>query len=237
MYGNHELPWSAPLPGFVLRGELAPGGARYLREGGDLPVEKLLAGSPLQLRLQPLRPMHLPRRVARHLLLRLERPLVLGPKASVAVALRFPVELGVFACQGDERLLIDCFSLGEARHTLYGTPQRGLICRYATSPVEDPSAAQGLDPLREARLELGAENPTARWIELTRIVLPLEGLRLHFSPQRVVSAASLRVSSPETAELSFSDPADVGGLEPSLEALTGRVPSVFGGGFTMEHGL
>ncbi len=97
----------------------------------------------------PVLPMNVPKRVATHLYLSFESPIVFEEPTEIWAAM--PYEVAVLA--GDKVLKV--MSPFKVKHTVFGTPADGLICRwYKTRLIDDPEGYAGVEALGKVTVKV-----------------------------------------------------------------------------------
>ena len=161
------------------KAEIAIGEARIRRDGEVLALEDPYSSETFVLRadekvvLAPAPPLHVPQKVATHLLIELERPLIASEPAEFWVEAPYEIAVKV------EGETIKYLSPVRVKHSLYGDIVDGVVCRYYRSGVyrEPPQR------LETASCKVTVEGEEAR--VLRKLVLPVENLRLYVWDGRV----------------------------------------------------
>lgn len=170
-------------------------------------LEKVLSDVHTSFFIGPVEPVNLPKAITHTLLIEFQRPVMAAPGGKQKIFLKFPVEIGIFISgkngekSGDHEL-IDIFSLVHPKYTLYGTSNRGKICRYWKSDV---GLVRPLpDPRYEGDLELDIINDTDAWIEITKVVLNAYAMRLYYGMdqghERISTKAFMKIINRKLAE-------------------------------------
>ena len=126
----------------------------------------------------PVPPIFTPREIASTAYLKFNSPVVVDPRSEVIVYCKMPIEIGVFRQSEDEELLIDAFSPAPQRYALYGSPESGVVCRYADT--EAASAEEQARPTKyyEALVRIRIRNEIQNVVKVTKVILPLSGVVL-----------------------------------------------------------
>jgi hypothetical protein len=177
--------------------------------------------------------------------LELEFPsLVIEPGATETVFLTFPVEIGVFVEGLRNTEIIDAFSLGRPKFSLYGTPRHGIITRFARSGRH--REIPPVDGAREGVLKLALRNSLPEWVAISRVVLPESEIHLYVSGFAAMMAM-MRITGRDKAEIWGVDRPLMGGMSRAHDFFTARrilrldtaprLPGMERKGFLMESGL
>ena len=104
-------------------------------------TEKIITSPTGKLRVEicPILPINLPAKKTNDLMfLRFEKQIYVSKNSKVEIFVPFPIEIGVFVVNGDEKsALLDCFTCEpiHSRFGLYGTPDHGHLCMYTKVPI------------------------------------------------------------------------------------------------------
>jgi len=180
--------------------------------------------------VNPVEPINVPKNITRFLEIDFP-PIILKPNCVETIYLKFPIEIGVFAKDGDKMIVIDIFTFEKPKYTLYGNPKNGVVCRWFWSEVyyEIPE----VDPLKHGVLKLVIKNGKD-WIEVGKIVLDCYAMKIYYD--KFASCwAEMKISSKISAETSFVDKPIAEGMKKATELYTTR--RLMGKSFVMEWGL
>ncbi len=180
--------------------------------------------------VNPVEPINLPKNVTRYLEIDFP-PVLIKPNAIETIYLKFPIEIGVFAKEGDKITVVDVFTFDKPKYTLYGTPKNGVVCRWFWSEVyyEIPE----VDPLKHGVLKLVIKNG-GDWVEVGKVVLDCYAMKIYYS-EFASCWAEMKILSKISAETTFVDKPIIGGMKKAIELYTTR--RLIGRSFTMEWGL
>lgn len=235
MFGSHEIPLCIAQEGFSLTVERDGEGLRYKRECVDEKVEKIVLTSSGRILVNPLEPLSKPKELTPYLLIELASTVVVEPKASQRVFVKFPVEVGVFISKDENYEILDVFTLIKQKFTLYGDPRSGFICKYFRSEVYPSIPAA--DRLREGVMELNITNTTTGWVEVTKGVFNAYGMKIHYNDNLASLRANMKVKGAQIAENDFFDSPLVTEMTKSLELYATRKLSMTSTKSVMELGL
>jgi hypothetical protein len=153
---------------------------RHLRNATIM--EKLLTSGTdaVTLCILPVPPLYASKNVSDHLCLRFKSPIVVDQDQKLDLYTEMPIEVGVFKqSDGKRNLLIDCISLCKQQYTLYGTPERGLICRYKETEVYATEAENS--KFESASLRVRILNDTDKIIQISKLIIPTSTIVIDYS--------------------------------------------------------
>ncbi|WP_457550633.1 DUF432 domain-containing protein [Archaeoglobus sp.] len=194
-------------------------------------VTKMIAGSG-KIVLNPVEPVNLPKNITSLIEIEFKEKIVVGPRSRLTIYITFPIEIGVFVVNKSLNVL-DVFTLNSLKYTLYGTPGKGVICRYWLSDVY--SSPPKLDSLREGIIELEISNSSDNWVEVGKIVLNVYSMKIYYNDSKVISKAVMNVTSRGVAETQFLD--GNYNLKKAVEIYVAKKLQVLRKSFVMEWGL
>ncbi|WP_457548937.1 DUF432 domain-containing protein [Archaeoglobus sp.] len=194
-------------------------------------VTKMIAGSG-KIVLNPVEPVNLPKNITSLIEIEFKEKIVVGPRSRLTIYITFPIEIGVFVVNKSLNVL-DVFTLNSLKYTLYGTPGRGVICRYWLSDIY--SSLPKLDSLREGIIELEISNSSDNWVEVGKIVLNVYSMKIYYNDSKVISKAVMNVTSRGVAETQFLD--GNYNLKKAVEIYVAKKLQVLRKSFVMEWGL
>lgn len=202
MYGDHELPFSAEQEGISISMKKDGEYWLYRRTFGSEEVEKLVLGNNKHLIINPVEPLNTPKEITPNLLIDFEKTLLLGAGEKQQIFLTFPIEIGIFISEKDNKNLeiLDVLSLMKQKFTLYGEVSNGVVCKYWKSQIytESPS----LNPLKEGIIELTLRNTSSEWVKISKAVFNAYGMKLYYEGD-VLMRARMDILSKNAAETSF----------------------------------
>ena len=235
IFGTHRPPFCIERENLSISVSREGDGYVYRRISGEENKEKLVLSRDVTVSINPVEPLNCPMFLSPLLLLEMERPILIEPRSSRKVYLRFPVEIGVFANKGKAVETIDTFSVKKQKFTLYGDPKTGRICKYWKSSVylKIPSCK----PVSEGILELTITNTTGRWTEISKTVLDGYMMKILYNNSRVETKANMKITDHNSAETSFQKVSASKGMRGSLKILRRGSISPIVPHTVMEDGL
>ncbi|TGC11537.1 DUF432 domain-containing protein [Methanolobus halotolerans] len=237
MFNKYTPPFTIEKEDITISVEKENGNLVYKRVlNGDDTVEKILLHNGCEFLINPIEPVNIPKALSSFLLIEFQRPVMIAPYEKQTVHLKFPVEIGIFVSRKrGEHELIDILTLAPSKFTLYGDPNRGVICKYWESEVH--SSYPHPDILREGDLELEIINDTNNWMELTRAVFNAYGMKIYYGSDRISMRAQMKIINKSLAETEFQTYALSPGFHRSVELYTSRKILLNSTKSIMEFGL
>ena len=218
MFGEFSPPYAFERDGLSLSLEMKEGHYQYRRDLAGDRVEKAISVGLSRLLVHPVEPFYTGPETAGHL--ELEFPgLIVEAGATETIFLTFPVEIGVFVEGIRDTEVLDAFSVGPPKYSLYGTPHHGVITRFARSGRhrEFPD----VDGAREGVLKLTIRNMLPEWAKVSRVVMDDQEMHL-YSSEFAGLVAVMRITGRETAEITGIDRALKGGMSRARDFFTAR---------------
>ncbi|HDS45220.1 MAG TPA: DUF432 domain-containing protein [Methanomicrobia archaeon] len=235
MFGQYTIPVEIAAEGVSLAIERDDKGFRYRSTCNGVTVEKEILTRTGTVLINPVEPLHLPKELAKALLIELDKTLVVEPATTKTVFLTFPIEIGVFITANETVEVLDIFSLRPQKFTLYGDPRTGVICKYWRSTVS--ATVPAVNPRREGVVQLRINNSTSDWVTVTRAVFNAYTMKIYYNERLVSMRATMKILLRNLAETTFTDEPLERGMTKSLELYTVRKLQVPLTKFIMEAGL
>jgi len=202
MYGYYNPPFSIEQEGIAISVESAGGQWVYRRTLGTETVEKIILGDGKYLIINPVEPLNTPKEITPNLLIEFEKTLLLAGGAKNRIFLTFPIEIGIFISDKDDKnlQLLDVLTLVRQKFTLYGEVSNGVICKHWKSRIYSISPSP--NPLEEGIMELTLRNTSSDWISISKAVFSAYGMRLYYHGE-VFMRARMDILNKNTAETGF----------------------------------
>jgi hypothetical protein len=235
MFGSYEVPLSITQEKIALSIKKEEETLRYKRECNGEKVEKVLLTDGGKILVNPVEPVNKPKELTPYLFIELGSLVVVEPKSTQTVFLKFPIEIGIFISKNENFEVLDILSLMKQKFTLYGDPRNGFICRYFKSEVH--STLPRVDPICEGVLELTMTNTTPNWVDVTKAIFNAYGMKIYYNDHMVSMKANMKIRGNQIAENDFVDAPLEPDMKKSLELYTARKLLVTGTKFTMELGI
>lgn len=158
------------------------------RDAEDNIVKKIIptSSSELTVELSPIRPLNYPARRAVHVYLDLETPIFLSEDSAASVFVLCPIEIGVFLVhEGHKDSLdwIDCEPLN-SRFCLYGPPESGTLCKYASSEIV--GSYDDSVPFVKGVLKIDIKNDLDRGLSISKIVFPITENSVYYKNSKAI---------------------------------------------------
>jgi len=226
-WGPHSLSTLLNLDGVEIDLEEAEMGFLYRRNSADGKVEKIVYSGEKTFSLTPVEPLHLPGKPSSHLLIDFKYKALLEPHTKRTVYATFPIEIAVTTGRVPSTAsVIDIFSLGKLKRTLYGPIRSGLICKYWQSELyNNPPIC---NPVTEGVVRIEIHNTTSVQVEINKVVFSAQGMKIYYGPRLVCMNAIMKIVSDSDAETSFLDQPLENGLQ--------LAPELFRSGFLTQQG-
>jgi len=160
---------------------------RYFRRAGKDEIEKIIFADGGNLVVCPVEPVNLPQDgVAEHLLIELNKPLIIEPGVKDTIFVKFPIEIGVFLVDKRDVELIDIFTRIKPKYTLYGPPESGIICKWWKSDIFDDKPS--VKKRYEGILKVDISNKYYEWVELTKMVFDAYSMKIFYNHSAYIHA-------------------------------------------------
>jgi hypothetical protein len=235
MFGEHSIPLKIETEGLSLVLEKEGDNLVYKRDCLGNEEEKTLLTGKEEILLNPVEPLHTPKKLTSYLMIAFEDELVVEPKASKKVFVTFPVEIGVFLKALKKFDLLDVVSLVKSKFTLYGTPRGGSICKYWHSAVH--FAVPAVNIFHEGVMSLRIKNETDRWETVTKVVLNGYGMKIHFNETIASTKAEMKIIDRGLAETEFVGSPMEKGMTKAQETYVSGMISMEPTRFVMNEGI
>ena len=235
MFGLHEVPFSIEKERISLSVEQAEEILIYKRKCGDEEVEKFLLAFEGNILINPIEPLQKPKEITPYLLIEFDKKLLVEPKATQKVYIKFPIEIGIFISGKKDFEVLDIVTLAKQKFTLYGDPRSGVICKDWRSDVY--SSIPPVDSINEGVIELNISNMTAKWAEVTKSIFNAYGMKIYYNEELVSMKANMKILTKATAETDFIDSPLEQDMNKSLELYTVKKLPITTKKFVMREGL
>lgn len=202
MYGRYNPPFSIEQEEIAISVEKIGEQWIYRRALGTEKVEKIILGDEKRLIINPVEPLNTPKEITPNLLIEFEKTLLLAGGAKRKIFLTFPIEIGVFIADKEDKnlQLLDVMSLVRQKFTLYGEVSNGVICKHWKSQIYSISPSP--NPLQEGVIELTLRNASSDWASISKVVFSAYGMKLYYAGD-VFMRARMDILNRNTAETGF----------------------------------
>ncbi|HDS59065.1 MAG TPA: DUF432 domain-containing protein [Thermoplasmatales archaeon] len=201
MFGTYNLDVHLEEEGIELRVEGTGRRRRYYRKAGGEEVEKVVYADRAKLIVCPVEPVNVPdTTISEHLLTELTTPAVIASGSRDTFYVKFPVEIGVFVVDSRDVERIDIFTKTQPKYTLYGPPERGIVCKWWKSDLymEEPE----VDRLFEGVMQVDVKNDYYQWMELHHVVFWAFDMKIFYN-RHAFMHAHLTIQKRTIGETSF----------------------------------
>ncbi len=151
-----------------------------------------VSSSELTVEISPIRPLNYPARRAAHMYLDFETPIFLSEGSAASVFVRCPVEIGIFLVHDghkDSLDWVDC-EPSNARFCLYGSPESGTLCKYASSEIVD--SYDDSTAYVDGILKVDLKNDLDKGLTISKIVFAANDVSVYYKNSKAMFD-SLRV--------------------------------------------
>ena len=235
MFGDYHLPFNIEQENISVSAQKEDERFIYRRTCLEEKAEKNLLIKKGKVTLNPVEPLNKPKSLTSCLLIKLDKTLILEPKSTREVFIKFPIEIGVYLSDGREFQVLDIFTLTKSKFTVYGDPRNGVLCKYWKSGIH--ASVPAVDPLYEGVIRLKIENTNPDWVEITRAVFDAYAMKIYYNDRMVGMKATMRIKNGGIAETSFRESPIEKGMRNALEIYAVRKLSITSKEFVMEYGL
>ena len=153
---------------------------RYYRRVGNDEIEKFIYGKEGNLVICPTEPVNVPdENVSEHLLIEIDKPLVIESNFSDTLYVKNPVEIGVFLVDKYDVERIDLFTKTKPKYTLYGPPESGIICKWWKSGIFEDKPS--VEKFYEGIMRIDITNKYHEWVEITKMVFRAYDMKVFYN--------------------------------------------------------
>lgn len=108
----------------------------YFREDSEGKItEKMIPtkSNKIQIEIAPIRPLNHPARRTGHIFLKFDKEIYLSQNSAASIFVHCPIEIGIFLVNNSKKESLDWVTCNplNSRFGLYGTPDTGILCKYA----------------------------------------------------------------------------------------------------------
>jgi len=175
----------------------------YRRKVGNEEIEKFIYAEDGKVVVCPVEPVNLPKiEVSEHLLIKLDKPIIVEAGTKHDFYVKFPLEIGVFLVDRKDIERIDIFTKTNPKYALYGPPEKGIICKWWESGVygEVPE----IDKLYEGIMKVEVENNYHEWVEISKMVFRAFDMKVFYNEYAYMHSY-LKILKKTMAETAFNE--------------------------------
>lgn len=235
MFGEYDIPVNIKQDNLSISVQKEDECLIYRRICLEEKAEKNLLINKGKIILNPVEPLNNPKPLTTYLLIKLEKTLVLEPKSTKKVYLKFPIEIGAYLSNSQDLQVLDVFTLTKPKFTVYGDPRNGVLCKHWKSDIY--ASIPSVDPLYEGVIQLKIENANPDCVEITKAVFNAYGMKIYYNDRMAAMKATMKIRSGGIADTGFRDSPIEEGMTHALEIYTARKLSITSKEFVMEFGL
>jgi hypothetical protein len=243
VFGEFSPPYRYEGGSLSLSVEMREGHYLYLRDLAGERVEKAISAGLSRLLIHPLEPFNTGTGGGGHLEVEFP-PLILEAGATETIFLTFPIEIGASVEGLRDTGILDVFSMERPKYSLYGSPTKGVITRFARSQRHREIPV--VDRIREGVIKLSIRNTLGEWATVSRVVLSPAEMFLYVADFAAMVTV-MRITGRQVAEITGVDRPLRGGMSRAHDLFTAkrvlqlgaptRIPGVEPKGFVMEGGI
>ena len=235
MFGEYDIPVNIQQDNLSISVQKEDNLLIYRRTCLEEKTEKNLLINNGKIILNPVEPLNIPKSLTTYLLIKLEKTLVLEPKSTKKVFLKFPLEIGVYLSNSQDLQVLDVFTLTKPKFTVYGDPRNGVLCKHWKSDIY--TSIPSVVPVYEGVIQLKIENTNPDWIEITKAVFNAYGMKIYYNDRMAAMKAKMKIRSGSIADTDFRNSPIEEGMTNALEIYTAPKLSIASKEFVMEFGL
>ncbi len=185
--------------------------------------------------INPVEPVNVPKEISSHLLIELEKEVVLAPKERIKLYLKFPIEIGVLLSTGKNYRVLDVFTFTKPKYTLYGSIKNGIICKYWKSDIS--TKIPKVNALEEGVIEVDITNKSGEWVNIVNLVFQAHGMKIYYNKNLVSMKSVVSVINDDVAEIDFINAPLKEDMKKSIELYIAKKLIPLTGKFVMEEGV
>ena len=235
IFGTHKIPLAVEHEGFSISAKQDKENIVYHRKCGSDEAERFILSKHIGILIHPVEPLNLPKSISSYLFTLFKTKVIIGPRTSRTIYIKFPIEIGVFLTAKNEYESIDILGLTNPKYTLYGDYRNGAICRYYESEVF--SQLPSSDIYKEGVMELRIKNSSPEWVTVKQAVFSGFGMKIFFDDTRISMRAEMDIQSRLNAETDFNDKPPQTGMQKSRELFLTRKLPLITSKFIMRDGF
>jgi hypothetical protein len=151
---------------------------RYI--GAELANEAMIVSDedPVIIGVFPNPPLFTPLAIAKNVHLKFRTPVVVDQGSQAVIYAKMPIEIGIYRQSKDEEMLIDAFSRRPPQYALYGSPESGVVCRYAETEVSTSNDDIKPAKYEEALVRVRIKNDIDSVVRVSKVIIPMDDVIL-----------------------------------------------------------
>jgi hypothetical protein len=112
-----------------------------------------------------------------HILIKFKTEIIVPQNGHVIIYATIPIDIGIFSYQKHDEMLIDNISLSKIKFTLYGRPEKGIICRYKETEINEERLIKKYE---EALVKIVIKNNLENSTMVNKIVIPMDDILIDY---------------------------------------------------------
>ncbi len=166
---------------------LGGGKFSYIRNSQNETIKKIIQATQNvhKIELAPALPIRMPSYKTDFFFLRFEDPLFIAENSTMETLVSFPIEIGLFLVGQGRSSGFDFFSCdpSNSRFGLYGTPEDGRLCKYATASLDCKRIV--MQPFINTHLKIEIVNELNESASVGKVVFPVTDHDLYYDDGEV----------------------------------------------------
>lgn len=127
-----------------------------------------------------------PKPLAKYVYLRFKSPVLMEQRSESIFYSTMPIEVAIYRQHEDEELLVDAFRTLKQRYSLYGSPERGVLCRYKEVNIDPAKINISAQKYEEALLKIIVRNGIDNIVRISKVVIPMQNVVLDHNDDETV---------------------------------------------------
>jgi hypothetical protein len=175
MFGSYSFGETITLDTVTIKTYTESGLPYYFRT----PDTQKILSSPSTILVHPVEPVTQPKEITHYYQVELETPVHIASKDTITIFLTFPIEIGIYASLKTSIQHIDTFTLTNPKYTLYGPPEKGIVCKWWKSSLY--SNPPSVNPAEKGIMKVTITSESDNWTTLKKIVFNAYHMKLYYS--------------------------------------------------------
>jgi hypothetical protein len=158
----------------------------------------------IKIELAPIRPLNHPARRTSYIFLKFDKDIFLSEESAASVFVHCPIEIGIFLVHNSHRDSLDWITCdpGNSRFGLYGSPDSGILCKYA-----DVSMAKDMDDsvsYINGVMKVVIENKLNSGQSVSKVIFPITDNSIYYSDSKTI-IDGIKITLKKRAVVSIAD--------------------------------
>ncbi|MFB5599753.1 MAG: DUF432 domain-containing protein [Nitrososphaeraceae archaeon] len=112
-----------------------------------------------------------------YILIKFKTEVIVPKNANIIIYATIPIDIGIFSYQKHDETLIDNICLNKIKFTLYGKPEKGIICRYKEAEINEERLTKKYE---EALVKIIIKNNLENSTIVNKIVIPVDDIMIDY---------------------------------------------------------